>query len=454
MVAQINRLKKKLKKYQALVLCGCLVFFASVCFATPAVLTDDETESLLDHIVQPIFRAAGIAYDKNRIHLLDEMSLNAFVSDENHLFVHAGTIISAENVNELSGVLAHEAGHIQGGHIMRQKLKMRDLQKISAVSLVAAGAAAAASGRGDAALAIALGTQGSLLNAMIAYQLTEERSADESAVRYLKAIGQSPVGLKNFMKTIQKENRLSGLSETPYFRTHPMSAEREAFFEKNANANGGQTKSPYDQALKLVQAKLSAFLLSKEKINKKYPASDQSVEAKYAHAVLFLRQKNFQKAFALLEELTKNYPDNPYFEELKGQILFESGNVKGAAISSQKALQIDSNLKESLLLYALSTLESPNHQKELSSVIEALNKLLVLEENENVRAWELLSKAYYEQGRYADSLYALARYSQLTGNIRAAKEQMKKALGQNPSEALKLKISDLENIIESEEDEM
>ena len=451
MVAQINRLISKLKKNLALVLLECLVFFPLVCRAEPSLLTDDESEALLYHIVEPIFKAANISFDENHVHLLSDMSLNAFVADGNHLFVHAGTLIAAENVNEISGILAHEAGHIAGGHIMRQKLKINDLQKLSAVSLIAAGAAAIASQNANAAIAIALGSQGSLLNSMIAYQLTEERSADESAVKYLKMTGQSPIGLYHFMKTIQKENRLSGVHETPYFRTHPISAEREAFFEKSARMNGGKTTSESDQDFKFVKAKLAAFLLDLSRAKQKYPLSLQTDEAKYAHAIFNLRQKKFNLALEDINLLVAKYPQNPYFEQLRGQILFESGQIQKALESAKKSLKMNPKLTESLLLCAQSILEMKNHQKDLQTAIDALNKLQILKEN--AKAWELLSKAYYEQGKKAESYYALARYNLFIGDIKAAQKQIERALKENPSKALKLKLSDLENLPELKEDE-
>ena len=155
---------------------------------------------ILHKIIRPIFNAAGITFNPQKVFILNDNSLNAFVSDGNYLFIHTGTLINADNVNELNGIIAHETGHIAGGHIVRQKLQINRMQSLAVASLIAAGAAAAASGNGDAAMAVLLGSQSSLLNSMTAYQMQEERSADESAVKYLKKIGQSPRGLKNFMK--------------------------------------------------------------------------------------------------------------------------------------------------------------------------------------------------------------------------------------------------------------
>lgn len=451
MVAQINRINicTALKAFvQTFVF---LVAIVTKCFAEPTLLTDDETETLMYQIAKPVFDAAGIACDFNKIHILNDMSLNAFVSDGNHLFLHTGTILEVKNTNELFGIIAHEAGHIAGGHIMRQKLKMNDLRTLSAISLIAAGTAAVASGRGDAAMAVALGSHGSLINSMIFYRLTEERSADESAVKYLKKIGQSPIGLENFMKAIEKNNRLSGYEETPYFKTHPMNAERKAFFDKAARENGGRTTSPFDGKLKLVQAKLGAFLLNDDRVLMKYPDNDKSMAAQYAHAIIAFRHKKFAQAVALMDNLIEKQPDNPYFYELKGQFLFEGGKITEAVNAYKKALKIKPDSNETMLLYAESALELPQDQKNLTEIIGILNKLQIRQETP--RGWELLSRAYHEQGRNAQSLYAAAKFSFLSGRIEVAKKQIDKAFAAGADENLKLKLSDLQNQIENEKDE-
>ncbi len=449
MVAKINRIGKIF--FKKLLFGFCLsTAFCLPAFAEPSLLTDDETETFIQEIVKPIFKVAGISYDPNRIHLLNDMSLNAFVSDGNHLFVHTGTLLNASNPNEISGILAHESGHIAGGHIMRQKLKIHDLQTLSAISLIAAGATAVASGRGDAAMAVALGSHGSLLNSMMAYQMSEERSADESAVKYLKALGQSPAGLKNFMKTIQKTNRLSGYTENPYFRTHPMSNERMTFFEKAVKDNGGKTSTALDENFKFVQSKLSAFLLPIDRALKKYPLSDQSDAAKYAHAIIKFRQKKYVEALKLIDELISKHLQNPYFYQLKGQFLFENGKLSEALNAYQKSLEIKPSSVETSFLYAECALEMKQNKAYLQDVINTLNKLQI--QNETPHGWELLAKAYHQKGLRAESLYALAKYSFMIENIDTAKKQIKQALELNPSEGLKLKLSDLENEIKQNQD--
>ena len=189
----------------------CFISVTLMCFSSISkaqnFISDDETETLLHKIIQPIFKAANIPFIPEKILILNDDTLNAFVTDGNYLVIYTGTITEATSVNELSGILAHEAGHIAGGHIVRQKLELDKMNTISIASLIAAGAAAAASGSGDAAMAVMLGSQSSIFNAMTHYQMQEERSADESAVTYIPKIGKTPQGLKDFMKKIEKKNR-------------------------------------------------------------------------------------------------------------------------------------------------------------------------------------------------------------------------------------------------------
>ena len=136
-----------------------------------ALISDAETSDYLSKVVQPLFKAAGLPFDESKILIVNDNSLNAFVSDGNYLFINTGTLTEVDNTNELAGFLAHETGHILGGHIVRQKLKIKKMQYVMMGSMLAAGAAAIGSGRGDAAMAVILGTQTSALHSMLHHQV-------------------------------------------------------------------------------------------------------------------------------------------------------------------------------------------------------------------------------------------------------------------------------------------
>lgn len=414
----------------------------------PSFISDDETEILLQQIIRPLFNAAGVPFDPAKIFIINDNSLNAFVSNGNYMFIHTGTLLNADNINELSGVLAHETGHIAGGHIVRQKLQIDKMKTLAVASLIAAGAAAAASGRGDAAMAVMLGSQSSLLNSLTAYQLQEERSADESAVKYLQKIGQSPEGLKSFMKKIQKSNRLNGYEEMPYFRTHPVSSERLQFFEQALSRSNGKTTTNLDNRFQLAKAKLEAFLLPVNRVWKLYPKSAQSESAQYAHAILYFREHQLNDALNSINRLIASHPQNPYYHELKGQFLFENGKVSEALKAYQTARKLQPDSPGIMMGWAQAALEAPHDKKQLTEILNTLNHIQI--KRPNLTAWLLLARAYEEDNRPADALYASAQYSAGIGNFALAKRQLSQAEKIASAGDLKLKIKDLKNLVETE----
>lgn len=449
MVEKTYRIKTSLlSKLLAVVLTAAVWINDCMAQTLPSLISDDETQTFLAKLIHPIFNVAGINFDKNKIYIINDNSLNAFVSDGNYMFIHTGTLINADNVNQLNGILAHETGHIAGGHIARQKLRIEQLQGLSVASLVAAGAAAVATGRGDAALAVMLGSQSSLINAMTAYQMQEERSADESAVKYLTEIKQSPAGLKNFMKKIQFVNRLEGYKENSYFRTHPLSIEREEFFKQALQKNTYSDVSPYDDEFKLIKAKLSAFLLPVERAKNLYPDNDNSTAGRYANAIIEYKKNNFKTSIKILDELINKYPTNPYFYELKGQFLFESSQINDALKAYETALKLKPKSQEIMLSWAHTALEAPHDKNQLKNIIATLNKVQL--SVPSTTAWMLLARAYAENNQKAQSLYASAQYSVAMKNYKTAKKQIEEAYKTAP-EQLKLKLSDLKNIISQKE---
>lgn len=449
MVEKTYRIKTSLlSKLLAVVLTAAVWINDCMAQTLPSLISDDETQTFLAKLIHPIFNVAGINFDKNKIYIINDNSLNAFVSDGNYMFIHTGTLINADNVNQLNGILAHETGHIAGGHIARQKLRIEQLQGLSVASLVAAGAAAVATGRGDAALAVMLGSQSSLINAITAYQMQEERSADESAVKYLTEIKQSPAGLKNFMKKIQFVNRLEGYKENSYFRTHPLSIEREEFFKQALQKNTYSDVSPYDDEFKLIKAKLSAFLLPVERAKNLYPDNDNSTAGRYANAIIEYKKNNFKTSIKILDELINKYPTNPYFYELKGQFLFESSQINDALKAYETALKLKPKSQEIMLSWAHTALEAPHDKNQLKNIIATLNKVQL--SVPSTTAWMLLARAYAENNQKAQSLYASAQYSVAMKNYKTAKKQIEEAYKTAP-EQLKLKLSDLKNIISQKE---
>ncbi len=442
----VEKTYKRIKKYFQLKIIGSLFlpFVLSINFAYAQgvrLISDAETEQLLLDLAKPLFEAAKIPFENREIYIVEDNSLNAFVAEGNNLFVHTGTIMAAQSPDELSGVIAHEIGHIAGGHILRQKLKNKSLQEVSLFSVIAAGAAAVISGNPDVAMAAMLGTQNSVLTNYTMYRTSEERSADETAIGLLKQTKQSPQGMLNFMKKLANHTKLQGIEETPYFRTHPLTQERISFFEQAVKKYSYPTTFNLQHRFDMVKAKLKAFLQTPEQTLRQYPINDKSGPAQYARTIAYFKQLKLSLAQQELAKLLQKNPDNPYFYELKGQIYLETGKANNAKIEYQKALQLLPNSPLLQISLAQAILEAQPNVDDVQQAINLINKAMI--KRPTAFGWLLLARAYGAQKRYAHAQYASAEYSVRIGAIDTAKLQLKKALEFKPDAQLKLKISDL-----------
>lgn len=406
-----------------------------------SIISDEETEQYLSKVIRPIFQTAGIPFNRNKIYIVNDNSLNAFVGDGNNLFIHTGTLLKADNTDQISGVLAHETGHILGGHILRQKIKNQSMQEASLASLVLAGAAAAASGRGDVAVAVMLGSQSSLLSNYMAYRVEEERSADDAAVKLLYKRQTSPQGLLQFMKKIQKQNALNGIEESDYFRTHPVTSERVRFLEQAVKQSPYHQDHSLDSEFQRIKAKLYGFLQEPAQTFKRYPPSDTSIAARYAQAIAYFKQLNFGKALRMIDALSAEEPDNPYFYELKAQIYMEQGNLKAAKEAYGKVLKLRPDAALLQVDWAQAALAVSPSPAELKNIIAVLNRSL--QQRPSAMGWLLLSQAYDQNGQTAYAEYAAAEYSLRIGAADIAKRQAENAQRKNPPSALRLKLDDL-----------
>lgn len=434
------------KTYQRIIKRLLLCLLPAYCLAAAqaqamSLISDEETEIFLHRTLQPVFKAADTDFNPRRIYIVNDKSLNAFVTDGNNMFVTVGTLMAADSQNEISGVLAHETGHIEGGHLLRHKIQSREVQRMTLASMLLGSAAGIAAGRADVSIAAILGSQSSAMNSMLTYQVSEERSADEAAVKLLKKINQSPDGMLRFMKKIQKRNTLQGIEETSYFRTHPVTSERIAFMEKAAKESQAPKTGAQEKDFERIRAKLYAYIEDPKATLQKYPETNGTIPARYARAIAYFKKMDMPKALGLINGLIADEPQNPYFYELKGQMLLETGQIAQAADIYRQALKFrpDSSLFKLNLAQAM--LENSPSAAEQKQIVDLLNQVLVY--NPDSYAWILLSRAYGMQQNAAGYNYAAAEYSLLTRDIRLAKQQAEQALKSSPAPALRLKLEDL-----------
>jgi predicted Zn-dependent protease len=403
-----------------------LVGLAVLAFATrPAfaqsVLRDAETEALFADISAPLISAAGLDPKNVKIALIQDKEINAFVAGGQVVYIHTGLLAAASNANEVQGVIAHELGHIAGGHVIRFSEGARAATGISLLSLVA-GIAVAALGGGEAGLGIIAAGQQAALGKFLAFTRTQEASADAAGASYLAKAGISGKGSIAFFKKLQGvEFRYAIPQEDSYGRTHPLSGERIAILEDKYRVDPawGKATDPFlESRFQRVKAKLKGFVSEARQTFVDYPVSDKTIPARYARAYAWHKTAYPDKALEEVDGLLTMIPNDPYFLELKGQILLESGRPVEALPVLRKAVELTNAqpLIAALFGHALIATEDKANFAEAERVLKAA----VNKDNDNPFAWYQLGVVYEQRGDRPRAALATAERYQLEGRPRLA----------------------------------
>lgn len=402
---------------------SCVLVLAMVCWlaVVPAaqaqsILRDAETEAFLKKITTPVLKAANIDPDKFEYVLVGDTTPNAFAATGLVIYVHSGLILNATNVDQIIGVMAHETGHVAGGHVFRTEDGTRAASRISILSLLLA-AAAIAAGAGEAGIGILGGGQQAALGSYLAYSRAQESSADQAAAHYLDVAGISGRGLLEFFEYLQgiELQRTAGRTIT-YAGTHPYTGDRIQALTERMEKSAAWNK-PTDPELQkeflLIKAKLFGFSYDANRTLQTYPETDTTDPAHYARAYAWHKLAFTDRAAREVDALLQDEPKNPYFLELKGQVLLESGRVKDAIppLRSAYSLLPRQPLIGSLLGHALLATDDNAYTEEARTIL----KEAVAADAENPFAWYQLGIAYYRSGDEARAKLASAEHYGLVG---------------------------------------
>lgn len=385
-----------------------------------SLLRDTEIEETLEVFTTPILKAAELTPSSVDLFLVNDPSLNAFVTRGQNIFLHSGLILEAQNPNQLKGVIAHEAGHIVGAHIVRSD---QGNKSATGAFLIAAGVGLAAilAGEAEAGALILGGSQQFGQVEALAYSRTNESAADQYAAKFLESTEQSGMGLIAFFEKFRAQEILSNARRFPYFRGHPLSARRiDSLRERVAESPYTDVKdSEEDQHRhEMMQAKLRGFLDAPQVVYTLYPTSDQSKPARYARSVANFKAAELKSALLEIDSLIEDEPRNPYFHELKAQILYESGKGVESIAPGRRALE----LKPDAPLLKTALARSLMHTNDKSDTEEAiaLIKSALLDEESYSYGWFLLAQAYGQNGQDPLAKYATAERFYAVGNYQSA----------------------------------
>ena len=429
------------------------LFMGSVCLSFSAeaggggsgsIVRDTEIERDISLWTKDVLAVAGMNPEQVDIILVQSSDVNAFVAGGANIFIYTGLIDLSSDVGQVTGVIAHELGHIAGGHLTRTAEVGKNASFEAMLGALVGIGAAIATGDGRAAAAgISIG-QGQAMNKFLAYSRVQESSADQAGFRFLTGAGINPSGLPSFLEKLSSQELLPISQQSAFARTHPLSRDRVEALQYKVDESPLKTR-PYntdwnDQYAR-VKAKLLAFV-SPQQVAYRYPSSDVSIPAQYARAIASYRMNQLAPALKQIDSLIQKEPQNPYFQELKGQVLYEFGKAAQSVPYYEKAVALapDAGLIRTALAQSLIESAGTNPQK-LEAAIGHL-KRAEKDEPRSTSIKRLLATAYGRMGKEPEARVYLAEEALMRGNRDEAARMASvtiKQLPPNSPEALRAK---------------
>jgi len=399
-------------------------------------IRDAEIEQVMRDYLDPLLGAAGLRKGFIRVVLVNDRSFNAFVADGKRVFVNIGAIMDSTTPNQIIGVLAHETGHIAGGHLARLRSEVDKATAIAVIGSILGAAAVIGSAQSRQVGANSEGMMGAIFagpemarRTLLAYQRTEEQAADKAGLAYLEKTGQSGKGMLETFERMANESLFSASRMDKYLQSHPMPQDRVASLRESApkSAHFEKKDSPVLQLKHdMIRAKLFAFTAPATETARRYPAYNTTLPARYARAISDYRFGKPDQALKAIDALIREQPANPYFWELKGQALLEAGQAGAAVAPLRKAVALAPNqpLIRTMLGHALVAQETPQ------SVAEAIRELsnATSRDPDNYEGFRYLGQAYARRGDEGNAALAAARGALIEGQFQDAQRFARRAL--------------------------
>jgi len=363
-----------------------------------SLIRDAEIEDTLRAYGNPIFVAAGLNPDAIHIFIVDDPTINAYVAGGANMFIHTGLILRTDHAAMLVGVMAHETGHMAGGHLAQGTEKLKDAQMGTILSALL-GVAVLAGGGGGAGMAVMSAGQEVAMRNYLHFSRANESAADQAGLNYLDKLNISASGMLRLLEILrQDENRSYGIPD-PYTRTHPLNIDRITHIRNHVMQSSiaeDAVPQGFEERHARMIAKLNGFMKSPEQTFIAYPLSDQSVPAHYARAIAYYRIPDLPKALGEIDMLIHDHPNDPFFHELRGQILFENGRIPEALQSYTTAAKL---LPDSALILTDygKVLMATENKADLAKAVTVLERATILD-NSNVDTWHYLAIAYGKAG--------------------------------------------------------
>ncbi len=398
------------------------------------LIRDEEIETYLKEWTKDVVKAAGMSPEQVNIILVQSPDVNAFVAGGANVFIHTGLIMKTTDPGEVVAVIAHELGHIAGGHLTRTRDVMETASYEAIVATLLGLGAALASGDGGAAAAGAAIGQSQAMSSFMAFSRVQESSADQAGLRFMEGAQVNPTGIVTFLNKLSSEELLPTSQQSQFMRSHPLSRDRIDILKSKVESSPLDNKplpAEWNDQYQRTKAKLMGFV-TPQQVTYNYKSADNGIPSLYARAIAAYRMSHLNEALILTNQLLAKEPNNPYFLELKGQMLYEFGKAKESLSPYEKALAAKPSAGLIRIAYAQSLIDSAGKSPPmLDKAIEQL-KRAQLDEPRTSRVKRLLATAYGKKGDEVRARVYLAEEALMQGRKSQAVSMAKSAMAGLP----------------------
>jgi predicted Zn-dependent protease len=428
---------------------GALLVALSAAFGGPVaaqglpMIRDSEIENLLRDYARPIFKVAGLSANNISMRIVRHDSFNAFVADGRNVFVNSGTLAMAKTPNEVIGVIAHEVGHITGGHLASLRARIaRDQTKAMLVSVLGIGAMIVGATSGSdggrelagAGQGVMLGGNEVIMRGLLSERRAQEAAADQAGLSYLNATKQSGRGMLATFERFAQQEYISEQYKDPFVRSHPVATDRIAQLRDKVE-RGAYFNNKDDATLQLrhdmMRAKIAGYLEGTQAVLNKYAPGDNTLPARYARAIARNCSGRCAQSIGEVDALIKEQPNNPYFWELKGNLQFRQGLYKDAIPNLRKGLQLSGGEEPLMQVYLAQALLGTEEPAALDEALPILRKA-VIRDSDNSTAYHQLATAFYKKSQFPQADLSAAQAHFIEGNVKQAQIFAKRAQSKLP----------------------
>ncbi len=411
-----------------------VVCFVFTCASSDAFLIrDSEIEDTLRDILNPILEVSGLGRGSIELYVIQDKTMNAFATFDRKIFINTGLILKAELPEHIAGVMAHETGHIACEHLIRHIGMAEQSNILSTVLMIAGIGLGAATGSAELAMGGIAGGMTLGANTFFYHSRAEEEAADNKAMEYMEKLGLSAKGLLEITEVLAFSSRLNFDKKNGMPTTHPDIDERVAYlrsrtqdFKTSKPSKVNPKYAEINNRYKRIKVKIEAYLMPIEKVLIKYPYGDDSIESLYARAIALNRRGDFKESMMCINALVKRFPNDPYFLEMKGQILYENAKMR-EAIDIYRKLAYERPRDVLINLSLANILIKSDNLNYLSEAEKILYKVLANNPDE-LLAFQLLSMVYGKKGDYGMSALMSAEIYLLKEDKNNATRQAKRAI--------------------------